>query len=59
MFVTITGNADTFANSLPFDEFIERLEDVAKNETDRGIVRRAIRLLRRYENEQPKITGEK
>lgn len=45
MFVTITGDADTFADSLPFNEFIERLGEVAKNETDRGIVRRAIRIL--------------
>lgn len=51
MVATITGNSDTFADSLPFDEFIERLGDVAKTETDHGIVRRAIRLLRRYQEE--------
>lgn len=51
MVMTITGNADTYAESLTFDEFIEELEEIARTPHEKGIIGYAIRMLKRYRKE--------
>ena len=49
MIVTITGNPDTYADSLTFDEFIEELEEIAQTPLENGIIDRVVRMLKRFE----------